>query len=143
MQAKLQVKVLDLSYNLELKSNLILVMGNSGTGKTVLFNGLSDIAYFEQYTQSFTQYVLVNYKNYKMGIIDSVLQDKGSPKFVVIANASVILNYKQRLMISMDMKNQYLIFTHNLQGFKVGPVNIAEMGYDTKKQEFNLQYKNI
>jgi hypothetical protein len=48
-------------------------------------------------------------------------------KIIIIDNADLILDVTQRVKMSMDTNNQYIVFIHNIDGFKPIDKSIAEL----------------
>lgn len=116
-----ETKQAGIAFKLAIKDNLTLIGGQSGSGKTLLFEAFqSDSVLSEN-----SNITCINYTTAKE-IMSETLK-KSSGKLFVIDNADIILNRDQRFNISLDKKNQYIVFTHSLYGFKPSASSIAEL----------------
>ena len=113
-------------YNLIFYTDLTIISGESGVGKTLLFKAFQKKAALgdERFVCVDINYV-TNLKNMNT-TLDSVLSSAKN-KIIIIDNAGVVLNTTQRLKISMDTKNQYIIFTHGTDGFKTNRNGLAKL----------------
>ncbi len=90
------------SYDLEFDDRITLVGGDSGTGKTVLYEMLEDIRLTEEYNAI----KLFNYKS--DNFLEAVKRCKNS--FIVIDNADNLMNDEVRRFINFELSNQYMLF---------------------------------
>ena len=113
-------------YNLIFYTDLTIIGGESGVGKTLLFKAFQKKAALgdERFVCIDINYV-TNLKNMNT-TLDSVLSSANN-KIIIIDNADVVLNTTQKLKIYMDTKNQYIIFAHGTDGFKPSASSIAEL----------------
>ena len=119
-------------YSLNFYTDLTIIGGESGVGKTLLFEAFQKKAALgdERFVCIDINYI-TNLKNMNT-TLDNVL--KGiSNKVIIIDNADVVLNTTQRLKISMDTKNQYIIFAHGTDGFKTNRNGIAKLLVENNK----------
>ena len=72
------------SYDLEFDDRITLVGGDSGTGKTVLYEMLEDL----RFTDEYKRIKLFNYKS--DNLLETLKQCRGN--FIVIDNADILLN---------------------------------------------------
>ena len=71
-------------------------------------------------------YVFFNYMIYDKKYIKSeILSQKN--KIFVIDNADIILDRELKSLISVNTSNQYIIFTHSIEGYTLGKKNVAEL----------------
>ena len=116
-----ETKQAGIAFKLAIKDNLTLIGGQSGSGKTLLFEAFQSDSVLNENSNI----TCINYTTDKE-IISETLK-KSSGKLFVIDNADIILNRDQRFNISLDKKNQYIVFTHSLYGFKPSASSIAEL----------------
>ena len=119
-------------YSLVFYTDLTIIGGESGVGKTLLFEAFQKKAALgdKRFVCIDINYI-TNLKNMNT-TLDNVL--KGiSNKVIIIDNADVVLNTTQRLKISMDTKNQYIIFAHGTDGFKTNRNGIAKLLVENHK----------
>lgn len=119
-------------YSLTFYTDLTIIGGESGVGKTLLFEAFQKKAALgdERFVCIDINYV-TNLKNMNT-TLDSVLKGIDN-KVIIIDNADVVLNTTQRLKISMDAKNQYIILAHGTGGFKPSASSIAELEVKNNK----------
>ena len=99
------------SYNLEFDDRIVLVGGDSGTGKTVLYEMLEDL----RLTNEYKAIKLFNYKS--DNLLEAVKQCKDN--FIVIDNADILINDEIRRFINFEFSNQYMLFLRNCDGLNV------------------------
>lgn len=127
MIKRYETKQAGIDFKLNIKDNLILVGGPSGSGGTLLFKAFqSDMVLNEN-----SNIICINYTTAKEIISETLKNSSG--KLFVIDNADIILNRDQRFNISLDKKNQYIVFTHSLYGFKPSASSIAELEVENNK----------
>lgn len=90
------------SYDLMFDDRITLVGGDSGTGKTVLYEMLEDLRLTDQYKAI----KLFNYKS--DNLLEAVKQCKDN--FIVIDNADILINDEIRRFINFEFSNQYMLF---------------------------------
>lgn len=98
-------------YNLEFDDRITLVGGDSGTGKTVLYEMLDDLKLTDQYSAI----KLFNYRTEKMKECLMRCQDS----FIVIDNADILIDDDIRRFINFEFSNQYMLFLRNCDGLNV------------------------
>lgn len=108
-------------FKLKFYANFTLIDGESGVGKTILFQALK-----EDGAGGKINSLCLNYCDKKSGVSDTMLETARN-KIIVIDNSDVILNDTQRHKISIDKNNQYIVFAHSIQGFHTTAKNIAEL----------------
>ena len=98
-------KAAPFSYDLEFDDRITLVGGDSGTGKTVLYELLEDIRLTEEYKAI----KLFNYKS------DNFLETikKCRDSFIVVDNADNLMNDEVRKFVNFESSNQYMLFLRN------------------------------
>jgi predicted ATP-binding protein involved in virulence len=111
------------------KNNITILMGDSGTGKTVAFSFIRDCMALNP------KIFCLNYLDYQKDIEKNIRQTQG--KLIVIDNADILLDDDTRKWISLDDKNQYLIIGRNPKNLFATKENFVElvseeMGEQTK-----------
>ena len=99
------------SYDLIFDDRITLVGGDSGTGKTVLYEILEDLRLTDQYKAM----KLFNYKS--DNFLEAVKQCRNN--FIVIDNADILINDEIRRFINFEFSNQYMLFLRNCDGLNV------------------------
>ncbi len=112
------------SYDLEFDDRIILVGGDSGTGKTVLYQMLEDI----RLTDEYRAIKLFNYKS--DNFLESIKQCRNN--FIVIDNADILINDEVRGFINFEFSNQYMLFLRNCDG-----LNVSDKSFKVLKLENN------
>lgn len=99
-----------------------LVGGDSGTGKTVLYEMLEDI----RLTDEYKAIKLFNYKS------DNFLEtiSKCRDSFIVIDNADILINDEVRRFINFEFSNQYMLFLRNCDGLNVSDKSFKVLKLD-------------
>lgn len=118
-------------FNLIFYDTLTIIGGESGIGKTVLFKAIENDSILGDINA-----VCLNYDDITSGIIDITL-NVSQNKIIVIDNADVILTPEQKLKVSMDQNNQYIIFAHSIQGMHPTEKSIAELEVKDNKGTLN------
>lgn len=112
------------SYDLVFDDRITLVGGDSGTGKTVLYEMLEDL----RLTDEYKAIKLFNYKS------DNILAPikKCRNSFIVIDNADILINDEIRRFINFEFSNQYMLFLRNCDG-----LNVSDKSFKVLKLENN------
>ena len=121
---KITFKADPFSYDLEFDDRITLVGGDSGTGKTVLYEILEDV----RLTDEYRSIKLFNYKSDDFS--ESV--KKCRDNFVVIDNADILINDEVRRFINFEFSNQYMLFLRNCDG-----LNVSDKSFKVLKLENN------
>ena len=103
-------KAAPFSYDLIFDDRVTLVGGDSGTGKTVLYEMLEDLRFTDEYKR--------------------LKQCRGN--FIVIDNADILLNDEIRRFINFEFSNQYMLFSRNCDG-----LNVSDKSFKILKVEGN------
>lgn len=112
------------SYELLFDDRITLVGGDSGTGKTVLYEMLEDL----RFTESYKDIKLFNYKSdHLLGTLH-----KYRNKFIVIDNADILIDDAIRKFINFESSNQYMLFLRNCDG-----LNVSDKSFKVLKLEDN------
>ena len=104
-------KAAPFSYDLVFDDRITLVGGDSGTGKTVLYEMLEDL----RLTDEYKAIKLFNYKS--DNLLESLKHCRDS--FIVIDNADILINDEIRKFINFEFSNQYMLFLRNCDGLNV------------------------
>lgn len=113
------------SYNLVFDDRITLVGGDSGTGKTVLYEMLEDL----RLTDEYKAIKLFNYKS--DNLLESIKQCKDS--FIVIDNADILINDDVRKFINFEFSNQYMLFLRNCDGLNVSDRSFKVLKLDNNR----------
>ena len=112
------------SYDLVFDDRITLVGGDSGSGKTVIYEILEDL----RLTDEYKAIKLFNYKSDHL--FDSIIQCRDS--FIVIDNADILMNDEIRRFINFEFSNQYLLFLRNCDG-----LNVSDKSFKVLKLDHN------
>lgn len=112
------------SYDLSFDDRITLVGGDSGTGKTVLYEMLQDL----KMTDSYRAIKLFNYQS--ENIWESL--EKCRDNFIVIDNADILIDDEIRKFINFEFSNQYMLFLRNCDG-----LNVSDQSFKILKLENN------
>ena len=113
------------SYNLVLDDRITLVGGDSGTGKTVLYEMLEDL----RLTDEYKAIKLFNYKS--DNLLESIKQCRDS--FIVIDNADILIDDAIRRFINFEFSNQYMLFLRNCDGLNVSDKSFKVLKLDNNR----------
>ena len=128
MIQNMQIKSEDIVFELKLRSRLTLIYGDSGAGKSFLYKLMLDKARAEMDSRFiFFNHMVPDKKFIKTEILTQ------KDKVFVIDDADVILDNELRSLISVNTSNQYIIFTHSIDGYTLGKKNIAELKIKNNK----------
>ena len=122
---KIRFKADPFSYDLEFDDRITLVGGDSGTGKTVLYEMLEDI----RLTDENKAIKLFNYKSDRF--LESIKQCRNC--FVVIDNADILINDDIRRYINFELSNQYMLFLRNCDGLNVSDKSFKVLKCDNNR----------
>lgn len=112
------------SYELLFDDRITLVGGDSGTGKTVLYEMLEDL----KLTDEYHAIKLFNYKS--ENILENL--EKCRNNFIVIDNADILINDEIRRFINFESSNQYMLFQRNCDG-----LNVSDKSFKVLKMKNN------
>ena len=99
-------KAAPFSYDLTFDDRITLVGGDSGTGKTVLYEMLEDF-------------------------LEAIKQCRDS--FIVIDNADCMINDDVRRFINFELSNQYMLFLRNCDGLNVSYKSFKVLKFDNNR----------
>lgn len=103
-----------------LSNNIVLVMGDSGTGKSVVFTILQEAASNDD------RIIPISYLN--KDIENQIRSQSG--KIIVVDNADVVLTDELRKYITFDSRNQYIIIGRNPRNLMITTENLFELSAD-------------
>lgn len=115
---------LDITVNLVLDYNICFVIGDSGEGKSFLWQILSDDSALVGYLQTY------NYRDINKEIDKQIMEAKG--KLIVIDNADILLSSKLRQHIAFDTNNQYILFGRNPESLFLTKENFKEIRFNDR-----------
>ena len=99
--------------------------GDSGTGKTVLYEMLEDI----RLTDEYKAIKLFNYKS--DDFLKAIKQCRDS--FIVVDNADYLINDDIRRFINFEFSNQYMLFLRNCDGLNVSDKSFKVLKFDNNR----------
>lgn len=111
--------------DLTFDDRITLVGGDSGTGKTVLYEMLEDI----RLTDEYKAIKLFNYKS--DDFLEAIKQCRDS--FIVIDNADCLINDDVRRFINFELSNQYMLFLRNCDGLNVSDKSFKVLKFDNNR----------
>lgn len=113
------------SYNLVFDDRITIVGGDSGTGKTVLYQILEDL----RLTKEYKAIKLFNYRS--DNLLASLKQCKDN--FIVIDNADILIDDDIRRFINFEFSNQYMLFSRNCDGLNISDKSFKVMKLDSNR----------
>ena len=113
------------SYDLMFDDRITLVGGDSGTGKTVLYEMLEDLRLTDQYKAI----KLFNYKS--DNFLETVKLCRGN--FIVIDNADILIDDEVRKFINFEFSNQYMLFLRNCDGLNLSDKSFKVLKFDNNR----------
>ena len=113
------------SYDMLFEDRITLVGGDSGTGKTVLYEILEDL----RLTDEYKAIKLFNYKS--DNLLEAIKQCRDS--FIVIDNADILINDDIRRFINFEFSNQYMLFLRNCDGLNVSDKSFKVLQLDNNR----------
>lgn len=119
--------------NFTFTSNITILTGDSGTGKTATFSFIKECMAVNP------KILCINYLDYQKNIRDIIGQAEG--KLIIIDNADILLDNDTRKFISVDDKNQYLITGRNPKNLFATKENLFELVSEKKGEqtEFRIE----
>ncbi len=115
----------------EFTNNITILMGDSGTGKTVAFS------FIKECTALNPDIVCFNYLDYQKNIGNIIRNTE--KKLIVIDNADILLDDNTRKYIALDDKNQYLIIGRNPKNLFVTKENLFELVSEKREEQTVLR----
>ena len=118
----------------EFTSNITILTGDSGTGKTASFSFIKECMALNP------DIMCLNYLDYQKDIADIIKNANG--KLIVIDNADVLLNNDMRKYIALDDKNQYLIIGRNPKNLFTTKENLFELTSEIQGEQIVLRIES-
>lgn len=112
-------------YELSFEDRITLVGGDSGTGKTVLYEMLEDL----KLTDEYHAIKLFNYKSEELA--ENLKKCRNN--FIVIDNADILINDDIRKFINFETSNQYMLFLRNCDGLNVSDKSFKELKMENNR----------
>ena len=112
-------------YDLEFDDRITLVGGDSGVGKTVLYEMLEDV----RLTDGYKAIRLFNYRSDDFQ--EAIKRCRDS--FIVVDNADNLINDEVRKFINFELSNQYMLFLRNCDGLNVSDKSFKVLKFDNNK----------
>ncbi|MCM1171529.1 MAG: ATPase [Clostridium sp.] len=113
------------SYDLVFDDRITLVGGDSGTGKTVLYEIMEDL----RLTDPYKAIKLFNYKS--DNFLELVKQCRDN--FIVIDNVDILITDEVRKFINFEFSNQYMLFLRNCDGLNVSDKSFKVLKLDNNR----------
>lgn len=123
---------------LKFYSSVTLLGGDSGIGKSLLYQMLSKISIRDKFNNIYC----INsesLRQYNINLLRALKSKKN--KLIVIYNAEEILGKKEREFILTNHFNQYLIIGRNRDGLGIGHNGIGELVVDNDKMYIKYRLK--
>lgn len=136
-------RIYDYSVDLALNEHLTLINGDSGIGKTLIYNYFDRQSYTNKDIKCFnSRYVEKTFKSSKE-FRDRLSKIRGA--LIVIDNADVVLDNDIKEQIVYDKYNTYILFGRNVDNLWITEYNIAalERNDDTKQLRLNFYFKGV
>lgn len=114
----------NLLINLDFNSRIVMVGGDSGIGKSFLYQ----VIYSNTTQPHYSNIVMINYTSLNvlhLKLIDLLKSYKN--KFIVIDNTELLLDNEVKNYIKRDESNQYFLFGRNIDGLNLGAKSQAEL----------------
>ena len=116
---RLKTRHTNFMVDLEIRSNVTFITGDSGTGKSAVFSFLQELSSEDE------RIICFNYIDHNKDCKDTILKAKG--KLFIIDNADILLDDEIRQYIAMDTENQYVIIGRNPTGLFLSQDEIYKM----------------
>ena len=109
---RIAFKAAPFSYDLEFDDRITLVGGDSGVGKTVLYEMLEDVRLTDNFSEAIK---------------------RCRDSFIVVDNADNLMNDEVRKFINFETSNQYMLFLRNCDGLNVSDKSFKVLKFDNNK----------
>ena len=139
---KIDARLFEYTAELNINDNITLISGDSGIGKTLLFNYFDRQSYNNPKIKCYNAKFIDKLKNGNETTESVVLRQikELSNCLIIIDNAEVLLGDSVRQHIVFDGKNKYMIFGRNVSGLWLTENNIASLERDDDKKKIYLNY---
>lgn len=117
--------------NLVFDNNLILLIGNSGNGRSFIFQILDELKTYDSRIETF------NYKDLNRFYLETLENLKG--KLIVIDNADILLDVPKRQYIAFDATNQYLLIGRDPSDLMITLENFKRVAFDEDTKTFSFR----
>ena len=117
------------------RSNITILIGNSGTGKTASYSFLLESRSEDD------RIVCLNHTDIKSDIKSIIESLEG--KLIVIDNADILLDHSTRRYITFDSRNQYLIIGRDVRDFLTTEENLFELEAVTRDERTTFYLKRF
>lgn len=124
---KYKIKTNNITFDLELKDNIVLINGLSGVGKSMLYKAILEDAILYK-----KPIICLNRTSY-LNLLSIDFFKGEANKLFVIDDAEILLDTPMRQYISLDTNNQYMIFTHTTEGFIPTKKSVCELKIENNK----------
>jgi hypothetical protein len=140
---KLECKLGNFEYDLQLKGPVTLIVGDSGTGKTYLFNMLRKMDVRNPFEKTLCKHRenmrFFNQSDYsEKSLLDAF---KRTGQIILIDNTDIILDSIPMVKAMWASQNQFILFGRNAVRLCIPSRYTAVMEQDDNK--FTLSYLNI
>ena len=122
---RIAFKAAPFSYDLEFDDRITLVGGDSGVGKTVLYEMLEDVRLTDEYRA-------IRLFNYRSDNFSEAIK-RCRDSFIVVDNADNLINDEVRKFINFETSNQYMLFLRNCDGLNVSDKSFKVLKFDNNK----------
>ena len=129
--SRLKYKALnDFCVDIVLKTDIVIINGNSATGKTLLVNSIREQKENEE-ANGVSNYSFRNIESIRKKDELKKINFENEGNLYIIDRADIILNDKELVKnIYFDTKNKYIIMARCNLGFNLSPNYYAEMIYE-------------
>lgn len=126
----------DVEFDLQLRGNLIVVLGNSGSGKSFFAKTVNRLKLNPMVSSDMEKWLkcvnVINYENINYINLNGLIESSNGQLFIM-DNADNYLNTSLVKLIANDIKNQYIIFTRLGWEFETSPNYVGEFLLNGKK----------
>lgn len=113
------------AYNLKIKDEFTMILGDSGQGKTYFYTEFKEYCAYHEIPSVFYNIIehQVDQTKKTNNLLKSIKESSG--KIIVIDEADITVDNKTALAIRKDHKNQYIVFGRDTNKFMCRKANIA------------------
>ena len=128
-----------MKFYFEIKGKIVVIGGDSGTGKTLFFNAVIENGGVDN-PDSPT--VALSRESLMDAEILKLIVEKNEDKIFVIDNAEYLLTRESIDIINNDINNRYIIIGRgvNIRGLRTSFLSYAEIYLDKEENTFKLNY---
>lgn len=121
-------------YDLKFKGKITIIQGESGTGKTLIYNHIKKL---KELSGRFIEYAVSNIELIDKYNINSI--EEFEHKLIIIDRGDLLINSEVADIINHDFgKNRYLIFARKFTGVEISPNYYGVIKKNEK--ELKLEY---